>query len=62
MDLMIDRTTPKPRWQLSPQTFADGPAVTSLVPLVQEEQNPRLPVVIGRHLVVEGEHLGPATE
>jgi hypothetical protein len=45
-----------------PQTFADGPAVTSLVPLVQEEQNPRLPVVIGRHLVVEAEHLGPATE
>ena len=30
--------------------------------LAQEEQDPRLPIVVGRHLVVEPEYLGPSTE
>jgi hypothetical protein len=62
VDLEVDRTVTEAPWQLSPQRVAEVLAEASLVLLPEEEENARLPVVVGRHLVVESQHLGPATE
>ena len=48
--------------QVEPQHVPDLVAVTSLVLSGEEDQGPRVPVVVGRHLVIEAEHLRPAAE
>jgi hypothetical protein len=50
------------RRQFSSQRVAEVLAEVGLVLLPEEEKNARLPVVIGRHLVIEPQHLRPATE